>query len=99
MPGAKAVLINITANEDLLFEEFNDASAYINDALGEADTNIIIGCATDENAGDEIRITVIATGIEGNAAPKVVQGGRPIWPLSGPSSARLSSRSSLPIPG
>ena len=48
--GAKAVLINITANEDLLFEEFNDASAYINDALGEADTNIIIGCATDENA-------------------------------------------------
>ena len=49
-----------------LFEEFNDASAYINDALGEADTNIIIGCATDENAGDEIRITVIATGIEGN---------------------------------
>ena len=74
--GAKAVLINITANEDLLFEEFNDASAYINDALGEADTNIIIGCATDENAGDEIRITVIATGIEGNAAPKVVQGGQ-----------------------
>ena len=68
--------INITANEDLLFEEFNDASAYINDALGEADTNIIIGCATDENAGDEIRITVIATGIEGNAAPKVVQGGQ-----------------------
>ena len=39
--GAKAVLINITANEDLLFEEFNDASAYINDALGEADTNIL----------------------------------------------------------
>ena len=74
--GAKAVLINITANEDLLFEEFNDASAYINDALGEADTNIIIGCATDENAGDEIRITVIATGIEGNTAPKVVQGGQ-----------------------
>ena len=72
----EAVLINITANEDLLFEEFNDASAYINDALGEADTNIIIGCATDENAGDEIRITVIATGIEGNAAPKVVQGGQ-----------------------
>ncbi len=72
--GAKAVLINITANEDLLFEEFNDASAYINDALGEADTNIIIGCATDESAGDEIRVTVIATGIEGSAAPKAVQG-------------------------
>ena len=74
--GAKAVLINITANEDLLFEEFNDASAYINDALGEADTNIIIGCASDENAGDEIRITVIATGIEGASAPKTVQGGQ-----------------------
>ncbi|MEI3478146.1 MAG: hypothetical protein V8Q84_02510 [Bilophila sp.] len=72
--GAKAILINITANEDLLFEEFNDASAYINDALGEADTNIIIGCATDESAGDEIRVTVIATGIEGSAAPKAVQG-------------------------
>ena len=97
--GAKAVLINITANEDLLFEEFNDASAYINDALGEADTNIIIGCATDENAGDEIRITVIATGIEGTPRRRSCRAGRPIWLPSGPSSARLSSRSSLPIPG
>ena len=75
--GAKAVLINITANEDLLFEEFNDASAYINEALGDGDTNIIIGCASDENAGDEIRVTVIATGIESSStastAPKPVQ--------------------------
>ena len=97
--GAKAVLINITANEDLLFEEFNDASAYINDALGEADTNIIIGCATDENAGDEIRITVIATGIEGNAAPKVVQGRpAPAAPASA-AAAAFPFRAELPEAG
>lgn len=97
--GAKAVLINITANEDLLFEEFNDASAYLNDAALAKPIPTSSSGAHRRECGDEIRITVIATGIEGNAAPKVVQGGRPIWLPSGPSSALLNSRSSLPIPG
>lgn len=68
--GAKAVLINITATEDLGLDEYSEAALYIHDALGDVDANIIIGTAFDESAGDEIRITVIATGIEGASAAK-----------------------------
>ncbi len=76
--GAKAVLINITATEDLGIDEYSEAALYIHDALGDVDANIIIGTAFDESAGDEIRITVIATGIEGvsSKTPAVSQGGK-----------------------
>ena len=68
--GAKAVLINITATADLGIDEYSDAANYIHEAAQGAgsDANIIIGTAFDESAGDEIRITVIATGIEGSSA-------------------------------
>ena len=68
--GAKAVLINITATEDLGIDEYSEAALYIHDALGDVDANILIGTAFDESAGDEIRITVIATGIEGGTSSK-----------------------------
>lgn len=79
--GAKAVLINITATADLGIDEYSDAANYIHDALGNGDANIIMGTAFDENAADEIRITVIATGIEAVAtsspkSPVVGQGGQ-----------------------
>lgn len=68
--GAKAVLINITATADLGIDEYSDAANYIHEAAEGAgsDTNIIIGTAFDEGAGDEIRVTVIATGIEGRTS-------------------------------
>ncbi len=70
--GAKAVLINITATTELGIDEYSDAANYIHEAAqGASDTNIIIGTAFDEDAGDEIRITVIATGIETSAGVKL----------------------------
>lgn len=75
--GAKAILINITATTELGIDEYSDAANYIHEAAqSAADTNIIIGTAFDEDAGDEIRITVIATGIEHPAGMKV-QGSSP----------------------
>ena len=64
--GAKALLINITANDDLTMEEFGEVNNYITEcATSEGiDPMIFIGTAFDENIGDEIRISVIATGIE-----------------------------------
>lgn len=97
--GAKAVLINITANEDLLFEEFNDASAYINDALGEADTNIITGAPPTRMPGTRSASPSSLRASKATPRRRSCRAGRPIWLPSGPSSARLSSRSSLPIPG
>ncbi len=74
--GAKAVLINITATADLGIDEYSDAANYIHEAAEGAgnDTNIIIGTAFDESAGDEIRVTVIATGIEGGKTSSLGNG-------------------------
>ncbi|MBQ4615645.1 MAG: cell division protein FtsZ [Mailhella sp.] len=65
--GCKAMLVNITANEDLGMDEFSDAASYIEEAArgqnGE-EPDIVVAMSLDESCGDEIRITVIATGIE-----------------------------------
>ncbi len=69
--GARAALVNITAGEDLGMHEFEEASSIIQKELDE-DANIILGISIDENLGDEIRVTVIATGIgKIEQAPKV----------------------------
>src|SRR5262249_18021850 len=59
--GAKGVLINITGSTDLALHEVNDASTLIQEEAHD-DANIIFGAVIDEAMGDEIRITVIATG-------------------------------------
>ena len=60
--GAQGILINITGPEDLTVHEINDASQIIYEEAGE-DANIIPGCVIDNSLEDEIRITVIATGL------------------------------------
>ncbi len=60
--GARGILINISATSSLTMGEFMEASALIQDKAHE-DANIIIGALFDENMGDELRVTVIATGI------------------------------------
>jgi len=61
--GAKGVLLNITGRSDLRIFEVNDAATIITEAA-DPDANIIFGAVIDENLGDEIRVTVIATGFE-----------------------------------
>ncbi|WPD23202.1 MAG: cell division protein FtsZ [Candidatus Electrothrix scaldis] len=60
--GALGILINISATNSLTMGEFMEASALIQEKAHE-DANIIIGALFDENMGDELRVTVIATGI------------------------------------
>jgi cell division protein FtsZ len=59
--GARGVLINITGSNNLKLSEVNEASTIIQNAAHE-DCNIIFGAVQDERMGDEVRITVIATG-------------------------------------
>lgn len=62
--GARGVLVNISATESTLtLAEFMEASALIQEKAHE-DANVIIGALFDEDCGDELRVTVIATGIE-----------------------------------
>ena len=73
--GAKGVLMNITSNSDLTMEEMTEASERIYNEVGE-DAEIIWGAVIDDSVGDEMSVTVIATGIgekgkEAEAAPKI----------------------------
>lgn len=72
--GAKGVLMNITSSSDLTLEEMTAASDRIYEEVGE-DADIIWGQAIDENLADEMRVTVIATGI-GSSRSTSVRGGR-----------------------
>ena len=69
LEGAKAVLYNITAPTDITADEIAEIGEIIGDATPE-DANIIFGVVFDDNIGDEIRLTVIATGID---SPQVIQ--------------------------
>jgi cell division protein FtsZ len=59
--GARGILINITGSSSLKLSEVNEASSLIQSAAHE-DANIIFGAVLDESMGEEVKITVIATG-------------------------------------
>ena len=61
--GAKGVLMNITCTSEMTLDEMTEASDRIHEEVGD-DAEIIWGQAIDENLGDEMRVTVIATGID-----------------------------------
>lgn len=60
--GAKGVLMNITSSSDITMEEMTEASERIYNEVGD-EADIIWGTVIDDNMGDEMRVTVIATGI------------------------------------
>ena len=64
--GAKQVLLNITGGPDLTLFEAQDASEIVSKAAGD-DVNIIFGTSINPNLGDEVVVTVIATGINSQA--------------------------------
>ncbi|EPH99212.1 MULTISPECIES: cell division protein FtsZ [unclassified Enterococcus] len=61
--GAEQVLLNITGGLDMTLFEAQDASDIVANAAA-GDVNIILGTSINEELGDEIRVTVIATGID-----------------------------------
>jgi len=68
--GARGVLMNITSTSDLTMEEMTEASDRIYNEVGE-DADIIWGAVVEDSLGDEMRVTVIATGIGGE--PELAQ--------------------------
>src|SRR5690348_4804738 len=61
--GATGILLNITGGRDLGLFEVNEAAEIIHSAA-ESNANIIFGAVIDEGMGDEIRVTLIATGFD-----------------------------------
>ena len=61
--GARGILLNITGGSDLGLFEINEAAEIISSAA-DAECNIIFGAVIDGALGDEVRVTVIATGFD-----------------------------------
>ena len=70
--GSRAALINITTGQDLGMHEFEEVASVIHKEMDD-EANIILGMAIDQNLGDEVRVTVIATGIGRMDQPQMVE--------------------------
>jgi cell division protein FtsZ len=101
MEGARGVLFNITGGSDLTLAEINDAAEIINKAADQ-DANIIFGTVTDPSMGNEVKITLIATGFDQPEAGYGPRGGGqgarpprgPRFPPDDPQPIRQPGRSS-----
>jgi cell division protein FtsZ len=67
--GARGVLFNVTGGPNMTLFEVNQAAAIIRET-SHPDVNMIFGAVIDPNMGDDIRITVIATGFERTSMPR-----------------------------
>jgi len=67
--GARGVLFNVTGGPNMTLFEVNQAAAIIRETA-HPDVNLIFGAVIDPNMGDDLRITVIATGFERSGVPR-----------------------------
>ncbi|EGF23520.1 cell division protein FtsZ [Fannyhessea vaginae] len=97
--GATRVLLSIAGNKDLGIQEINDAADFVANAV-DPEANIIFGTVVDESLGDQVRVTVIATGFKDvNSAqtmPTLTMGSR--TQTSSRQKPAASTRTSAPAP-
>jgi len=67
LAGARGVLVNITASMSLKMKEYYDVMETIKEFTAE-DATVIVGTVIDENMGDTLRVTMVATGLGGTVA-------------------------------
>src|SRR5687768_67045 len=82
MKGARGVIISITGGEDMRLMEVDEAASHIKE-LVDPDANIIWGSAFNNDLGGKIRVSVVATGIEAEAAIQPTQGKVFTFPTAG----------------
>lgn len=61
--GAQGLLVNITGSSEMTLFEVNEAASVVHEAAGER-ANVIFGAVIDDNIGEKISVTVIATGFQ-----------------------------------
>ena len=88
--GATRVLVNVTGGEDMSLFDFYSASESIR-ALAHPDAEIIIGTAIDPTLGDDIIVTVIATGIDQSTVSGPAHREEPVVPRTAPKAAEEQS--------
>lgn len=91
--GAKQVLLNITGGPDLSLFEAQDASEIVAQAAS-GDVNIIFGTSINEDLGDSVVVTVVATGIDGESAKPQGREARKAETTSAPTNAKSDAADS-----
>ncbi|OQY25381.1 MAG: cell division protein FtsZ [Desulfobacteraceae bacterium 4572_35.2] len=91
--GAKGVLVNISGSSSMTMEEFDEASRIVHEKVHE-DANIIVGLVINEELGEKIKITAIATGF-GDSFEKDK---RHLKNLKSDASKRIGSKVDLDVP-
>ena len=90
--GARGILVNITAKSDLGMHEFHSVGASIGEFASE-NALVVIGTALDESVGDEVRVTVVATGLGQPEEPSAKQKVRLISTEPAPANATAGDAS------
>jgi cell division protein FtsZ len=100
LQGARAILINISASGNLSLHDMHEACELIRMASGVEDVQINFGVVPDESLGDQVKVTVIATGFERQGLPEAeaphVSFSAPAELSSAP--AQIADRADSPVP-
>lgn len=75
LQGASGVLVNISAGDNLTMKEFSQVGTAV-EGLAAGDAQIVVGTAIDPELGDELRVTVVVTGLGRGAMRAVVDNGQ-----------------------
>lgn len=101
--GARGILINITGSSRLGLHEVNEACSLIRKAANYDDVQINFGVVMNESMGDEVKITVIATGFERETLPQIERRVRqmetvPVYEIATPQPAMAMAATAAAMP-
>jgi len=76
LQGARGILVNVSAGENLSLGEFNDVGEAIEEFASD-DATVVVGTVIDPSLGDEVRVTVVVTGLGGKPEVRLVEPSQP----------------------
>jgi cell division protein FtsZ len=95
--GANGILVNITAGPDFTMAEFDEVGRTI-EGFASEDATVVVGTVLDPDMQDEVRVTVVATGLNRNAARQPVgRGGDLREPMRAPIKLVRDATTGMPI--
>ncbi|HKX55283.1 MAG TPA: cell division protein FtsZ [Xanthomonadales bacterium] len=96
LAGACGILVNITAGPGLTMREFEEVGTTVAD-LASDDATVVIGTVIDPDMGDDLRVTVVATGLGDSLKVKAVKE-KPVRLVANGTTGRYESRAELEMP-
>ncbi len=94
LSGACGILVNITAGPNLTMKEFEEVGSTVSD-LASDDATVVIGTVIDQELGDDLRVTVVATGL-GNALRASTKQDKPVRLVANGTTGRVESSQNQP---